>query len=311
MVDTTPGALDELTAFLAVVEAGGYRRAAARAGVGASTLSKRVKALEQRLGVQLLRRDSRKVELTQAGQLLVADAGDLPRRAHEAFDRVRSFARRPRGRLDVVMPTYFASSGFHRRVVPRFLRRHPEVELRLRIVTDPLDELGERPDVLVAARPPHRRFPDTSLVGWRILHYGAALYASPSYLDAHGRPSHPGELVAHNCLSYPDREWVFRTAEGEPVVVSTEGTLTTNSNAVLWAATLEGLGVARSFPTFFEEALAEGEVEEVLPGWSAALAVYVFHPSERFVPERTRAFVDALRAHFETHPTPSRVRESR
>ena len=293
--------LDDVVAFVEVVARGGFGAAAQRLGLSTSVVSKRVSALEERLAVQLLVRTTRKLALTDAGKHFYEEVRHLPRLVAEAEARLQQAVEEPRGRLRVLMPTYFASAGVQHGVIPAFLEAHRDVRLDVEIVSDPIAHLAEDFDVFVAGKLPHERFPDTSMLVRHLFRFHGELYASPKYLEARGTPTHPRELADHDCLSYPSRDWSFVDPEsGEPFVVSTKGSLTTNSNAVLWAATMRGLGIAHSFPYFFDTELERGQVVRVLEDWTRGsyVDVHVLQPPTRFVPPATRAFIDALTAHF-------------
>ena len=158
------GTFEEIEAFARVVESGSFAAAASALGLSASVVTRRVQALEARLAVQLLQRTTRRVALTEAGQLFHDRVARIPALLGEATEAVRDLGTGVAGQLRVIMPSSFASSGFHHQVIPRFLREHPAVHLTLRVVTDPLAHLREDFDLLVAARGPGLRFPDTSHV---------------------------------------------------------------------------------------------------------------------------------------------------
>lgn len=295
------GTLDEIEAFARVVADGSFTAAAASLGVSASVVTRRVQSLEAKLAVQLLRRSTRRVSLTDAGRLFHDRVASIPSRLAEAAEAVREAGAGVAGQLRVIMPSFFASSGFHHEVIPRFLAEHPAVHLTLTVVADPLAHLDEDFDLLVAARAPGRRLPDTSLVRRRLLRFRRAVFAAPSYLARAGTPRVLSELTEHNCLSYPDRRWPFVEPEGRAVVeVHTRGTLTTNSNAMLYAGVVGGIGIAYTTPYFFGEDEASGRVVRVLDRFTehASEEIHVFHPAGRFRPKRAKAFADALVSHF-------------
>jgi DNA-binding transcriptional LysR family regulator len=299
------GDLEEIEAFVAVVSASSFAGAATALGLSPSVVTRRVQALEARLAAQLLQRTTRRVTLTEAGQLFHERVAAIPARLAEAAEAVREAGKGVAGQLRVVMPSFFASSGFHHEVIPRFLAAHPEVHLTLEVVADPLAHLREDFDLLVAARAPGQRFPDTSLVRRRLLRFRRAVFASPAYLARHGTPARPAELTAHNCLSYPDRAWHFVDPDTRaPLTVRTRGTLTTNSNAMLFASVVGGIGIAYTTPYFFEAEEADGRVVRVLERYAkeAAQEIHLFHPEGRYRPRRTRAFADALAQHFRRLP---------
>ena len=212
------GTLEEIEAFVAVVTHGSFSAAAGALEVSAPVITRRVQALEARLATQLLRRTTRRVALTDAGRAFHERVGGIPARVAEAEEVAREASARSEGQLRVIMPTFFASSGFHHALIPRFLAQHPAVHLTLLIVPEPLDHLREDFDLLVAARAPGQRLPDTSLVRRRLLRFREALFATPAYLARHGEPRHPDDLASHNCLSYPERAWRFADPESRALV---------------------------------------------------------------------------------------------
>ncbi len=295
------GTFEEIEAFARVVEGGSFAAAAAALGVSASVVTRRVQALEARLAVQLLQRTTRSLALTEAGRLFHDRVARIPTLLSEATEAVRDMGTDVSGQLRVIMPSSFASSGFHHQVIPRFLREHPAVHLTLRAVADPLTHLREDFDLLVAARGPGLRFPDTSHVRRRLVKFRSAVFASPAYVARHGAPRTPADLAGHNCLSYPDRRWHFvDPLPRAPLAVLTRGTLTTNSNAMLYAGVLGGIGIAYTTPYFFEADEADGRVVRVLARYTehAEQEIHLFHPAGRFRPKRVRAFADALAIHF-------------
>ncbi len=294
--------LDEIAVFVEVVDRGSFRAAAQRLDLSPSAVSKRISALEQRLQVQLLQRTTRRLSLTQAGELLYEQVHTIPGDLAAAEERLREAEGRVAGSLRVVMPSYFESDLLYERVIPDYLAQYPAVSLTLTVVDDPVARLRESFDLLVAGKLPHQQFPDSTAVGRSLLNLGGALFATQDYLDRHGRPEHPRGLADHNCLSYLNPQWHFTEPDGTPFVHHAEGNLRTNSNRLLRAATLAGHGIAYSFPIFFAEDLREGRVVRLLDAYTAEsfVALYVFYPAARFVPQRTRTFVDTLLRHLST-----------
>ena len=291
---------DDLSVFVMVVQRGSMARAAEALSLSAPVVTKRIQALETRLGASLLTRSTRRLAPTALGQQLYDEVLEPLRRIADAEERTRNSRERVEGQLRVIMPTYFASSGFHHRVIPAYLAAHPAVHLTLTIASDPRAHLDEDFDLLVAGKLPHEQFPESRRVRRKLLEFRGAVYATPGYLAEHGVPKHPTELSRHNCLSYMHRDWYFEASDRTPIVVPTRGTLTTNSNAMLYAGTMNGLGLAYSFPYFFEQELQAGRVVEVLADFTkrSFIDIEVFFPATRHLPKRTRAFLDMLVEHF-------------
>ncbi|MDP3278672.1 MAG: LysR family transcriptional regulator [Deltaproteobacteria bacterium] len=299
------GQLEEHLALITLVERGSFAAAAKALDLAPSQITKRIQALEQRLSVQLVHRTTRKVTLTEAGRLLYESVREVAALVSEAEERARSVASKAHGRMKVILPSFFASSGFHHEVIPAYLEAYPDVHLEIDIVGESLDHLGDAFDLLVAGRAPHERFPDTACVHRKLLAFRGAIIATPTYLARSPPLAHPADLLAHNCLSYPRRRWHFVDPQThEPVDVETRGTLTSNSNAMLYAGVMRHLGVAWSVPYFFDREIADGRVVTVLDRWvsRAALDMHIFYPPARFVPRRTRAFIEALSHYFDGDP---------
>lgn len=295
------GSLEEIEAFVAIVAHGSFAAAAAALGVSAPVVTRRVQSLEARLATQLLRRTTRRVALTDAGRAYHERVSAIPTQVAEAEELAREASARSEGQLRVIMPTFFASSGFHHELIPRFLAQHPGVHLTLRIVPEPLDHLREDFDLLVAARGSEQRLPETSLVRRRLLRFRESLFASPGYLARHGEPRRPEDLASHNCLSYPNREWRFVDPETRHAVTAkVRGTLTSNSNAMLFTGVINGVGIAYMAPYFFGDEEAEGRVRRVMERFTrhASREILLFHPAQRFRPRRARDFTEALVAQF-------------
>ena len=288
--------LDDIAVFVEIVDQGSLRAAAKRLGLSPSAVSKRLSALEARLELQLLQRTTRRLNLTQAGELLYEEVRNIPGALTAAEERLREASGRVQGVLRVVMPTWFESAVLYDRVVPAYLAAHPDVRLDLVLAADPLTQLHDRFDLLVAGRLPHQRFPDSAAVSRRLLRMRGALFASPAYLDRHGWPEHPDGLKDHNCLGYPNPLWHFTPPGEAPVVHRAQGNLRTNSHQLLRSATVAGLGITYSFPAFFQEDLQAGRVVRLLDRCTASsfIEVHGFYPPARYRPLRTRAFVDAL-----------------
>ncbi len=294
------GTLDDVATFTEVVRRGSFKDAAQVLGVSRAAVTKRIQGLEARLEVQLIHRTTRSLRLTDAGQAFFDNVADVPERVEAAIEQAREVSSEPRGRLRVAMPNYFSGAGLQYEAVPAYIAAHPDVVLEIEIMRDPSEHFDAGFDVVVAGKRPHRRFEDTSMRGRQLLRFPVGLFAAPSYLERHGRPSHPAELRAFDCISYTARDWYFETPDGEPIVVHTRGPLTSNSNALIWAATMKGLGIAYAFPIFFDTEVEAGEVETLLEDFTehAYVDLYVFHPAARYVPRRTRAFIDLLVEHF-------------
>ncbi|MDH5822661.1 LysR family transcriptional regulator [Luteimonas sp. RD2P54] len=293
--------LPGLLAFVRVAELGSFVRAADALGLSKAAVSKQVSALERRLGARLLHRTTRRLSLTEAGQLYLQHAQSAFAEARAAEDAVAGSQREPQGRLRVTVPMTFGL--LH--VAPHaaaFLARHPAVSLDLQFDDRQLDPVQAGFDLAIRVG----RLLDSSLVARRIARSRVLLCAAPAYLERAGRPLRPDELGGHDCLHFSlaasGRTWEFERA-GETVRVALGARLDANSSLALKAAAIAGAGIAR-IPAFaVADALAGGELERVLPEWSLpGLDVHAVMPARRQVPAKTRAFVDFMAEAWRASP---------
>lgn len=293
---------DDLLAFVTVVETGSFTAAADRLGVAKSAVSRRVSDLEDRLGVQLLRRTTRRLNLTDTGRAFHEHASRILADLDEAESAVLQQHGELRGTLKVALPLSF---GIRHMCAPiaEFSRRHPRVEFDLDLNDRRIDLLQEGVDVAVRIG----RLRDSSLIARRLFDARSVVCASQSYLDRHGVPETPEDLGRHRCLLYsniPDpTRWVCSDRSGTRHEVRVTGALTASSGDFLLAAAIQGLGIAVE-PTFNAgEAISRGELVPLLTDYewpvSPAWAVY---PPTRHLSYRVRAFIDYLADCFSGTP---------
>lgn len=293
--------LDAIASFIKVVELASFTGAAQALGVSRTVVSDRVMALEARLGVKLLHRTTRRVSLTEAGVAYLDRARQGLAVLEEAEAEAAQLTARPRGVLRVNAPVTF---GF-RHVAPAvasYLAANPELGVELTLTDRMVNLLEEQVDVVVRVG----RLVDSSLVARRLAPCRIVVCAAPSYLAARGMPLHPAELARHDCLSYAYAAegdlWRFER-DGQQEAVRVRGRVWSNNGDALYHAALEGLGILLN-PTFIiGDALRDGRLVPVLPGWEApALSVNAVYPPNRFLPAKTRGFIDHLAARFGPAP---------
>jgi len=283
-----------------LAQQGSYTAAAARLGVSKAAMSQHMADLERIAGVALVRRTTRSVQLTEAGQRLVDDTRAPFEQIAQTFAQVRDLAGAPRGRLRVTAPVAFA----RQQLVPRladFLREYPEVRLELDM-SDRLSSMATEGFDLAIRHT--AAAPDTH-VAWTLCATRSVLAASRSYLRRNGTPAAPEDLVAHNCLHYPRAHdlpvWTFERipTAAERMSVPVSGSFSANNSEALRDAALTGLGIAL-LPDFSAQAsLRAGKLVQVLPQWKPVGAfadqLYAIRPYSPHVPRAVTAFVTYLR----------------
>ncbi len=286
----------DVEAFLTVAQSGGFTSAGELLQTSKSVVSRRVKRLEASLGVQLLVRTTRTVELTDEGRLLYEHLGDLKARVATAEKLIQARRESPQGRLRVLLPSYMGGSEITDVLIPAFSAAHPGVTLDVRLSAQGPLTAPRSFDVAIMTRPRHRRLADSRLRERRLGHLPSALYAAPAYLEKHGTPRRPSDLVTHQCLSYPSPIWRFSDSHKTESEVQVRPVLSSGSNHVLKAATVAGRGVIYSFPTVFRPEIERGDVVQIMAPYTATagLDLRVVLPDSEYQPLRTTLFLSAL-----------------
>jgi DNA-binding transcriptional LysR family regulator len=292
--------LTALNAFLAVARAKGFREGARASGSSASGLSEAVTRLETQLGIRLLHRTTRSVVPTEAGLRLLERLEPALHEVQAALDVVNGFRNRPVGTLRLNVPVSAARLVLPS-IVPPFLAAYPDI--RLEVIAD-----DSFVDVLAAGCDAGVRY-DERLeqdmiavpIGPRVQRFATA--ASPRYLDQHGRPHHPRDLLQHACLrgrftSGAMTPWEYECA-GEIVRVDPSGPLVLQVGAatdLMVDAAVAGTGMVYLFEDWLRPHLDSGALEPVLePWWQPFSGPFLYYPGRRFVPAPLRAFVDFIK----------------
>ncbi len=292
--------LRDLNAFVAVARARGFRDGARASGSSASGLSEAVRRLEAQIGVRLLHRTTRSVVPTEAGQRLLERLGPALHEVEAALEVVNGLRDRPAGTLRLNVPVSAARLVLPA-IVPPFLAAYPEIRLEVMADDDFVDVLAAGCDAGI--RYDERLEQDMIAVpiGPRVQRFATA--ASPAYLDRHGRPQHPRNLLGHACLrgrftSGATTPWDFE-CDGEVVRVDPSGPLlvqvgTATDLAV--EAAIAGTGILYLFEGWLRPHLDSGALEPVLePWWQSFSGPFLYYPGRRLLPAPLRAFVDFIK----------------
>jgi len=293
MFEKPAASLDDLLLFTAVARLKSFSRAAAELGLPVPTLSRRIAALEKTLDAQLLRRTTRRVDTTDAGNLLLARSEAPLRSLTEAFDCLGEESRRARGRLRITMPADFAQSWLDAPIAA-FAARHPEIRLELDLTGRVVNLVEEGFDLAIRAGedvPP-------GLTARLLTRMPTALYASPGYLAALPALGHPRELTAVNALVLParrsDQEWVLSHGRERATLVP-RGNLVVNDMTALIQLVAAGAGVALLPEPIARREIDAGRLLRVLRGWQGSpVSIHTVYASRR-MPLRLRLFLDHLR----------------
>ena len=295
--------LGDLTAFVSVARAGGFREAARQSGggSGASSLSEAVSRLEARLGVRLLNRTTRSMAPTEAGARLLDRLEPALGEVAAALDVVNSFRDRPAGTLRLNVPVSAARLVLPR-IVPPFLAAYPDIRLEVIAEDSFVDMLAAGCDAGIRYDERLEQDMIALPIGPRVQRFATA--ASPAYLDRCGRPDHPRALLGHACLrgrfaSGAITAWEFECG-GEVVTVDPTGPLIVRVGAatdLAVEAAVAGSGVIHLFEDWLRPHLDSGALEPVLePWWQRFSGPFLYYPGRRYLPAPLRAFVDFVRS---------------
>ncbi len=286
--------LKQIESFVAVATKGSLTAAAQAEGVAPAVIGRRIDGLEERLGVKLLLRTTRRITLTHEGSAFLEDAQRLLVDLANAEASVSAGGVKASGHLRITAP-----AGFGRRhvapLVPRFLAQHPEVSLSLNLSDRVVDIVNEGFDCAVRVGD----LPDSSLVSLRLADNRRRCVAAPQYLRRAGIPNHPSELQRHECLTLSSeasqtRGWAFMV-DGELLHLRPSGRLDCSDGQVLHQWCLAGLGLAWRSTWEVEAELARGTLVSVLDEFAAPPnGIYAVFPQRRHLALRVRLWIDFL-----------------
>jgi DNA-binding transcriptional LysR family regulator len=288
--------LTSLTAFVRVVDSGGFSAAGRHLNMSTTMVSNHVQSLEDRLGARLLNRTTRKVSLTEIGKAYYDRCTQILADIEQADDVAGAMQSTPRGTLRVYTATHIIP--FISPVVGEFLAAYPDVKVDLTMGERVIDILDEGFDIAVRLTPP----PDSSLIVRSLATWRHVLCCSPSYLEKHPRPRQLSELAQHNCVRhalYPFEDgWHFADRKGAPAVVRISGNLLTNSGETLRLAALEGVGISLAAGFLVHDDLESGRLIRLLPEYRPVeMSMNAVYPHRHHLSAKVRTFIDLLAHH--------------
>ena len=286
--------LPYLETFAAVVEKGSFTAAAEALGISKPVVSKQVSRLEQHLGVQLLHRTTRRLHLTEAGEIFARYSQQIVADAKEAEQSVLPLQSEPRGTLRITAPGSLAVSMLPEALLG-FQQRFPKVELDVRISGRFVDLVEEGIDVALRVG----ELKDSSMIARRLMECRFHVFASPEYWKQNGIPGHPDDLQGHNCLIYsqsPNADtWVFSDKNGEDISVKIKGNLRSDAEKLLLVAALNSQGVLIGPTYMVARHISKNRLKEVLEDYyRPTTGLFAIYPHSKLVSSKVRAFIDYL-----------------
>ena len=290
--------LKQIESFVSVAAKGTLTAAAHTEGVAPAVVGRRIDALEERLGVKLLLRTTRRITLTHEGSAFLEDCQRLLADMANAEASVSAGGVKASGYLRITVP-----AGFGRRhvapLVPGFLARHPDVKLSLNLSDRVVDIVNEGFDCAVRVGD----MPDSSLVSVRLADNRRLCVAAPAYLKRAGLPQTPAELARHECLTLSSdasqtRGWAF-TVDGAVTHLRPSGRIDCSDGQVLHAWCRQAMGIAWRSTWEVEGDIAAGTLVPVLEAFAAPPnGIYAVFPQRKHLPLRVRLWIDFLKHHY-------------
>ncbi|MEZ2224467.1 LysR substrate-binding domain-containing protein [Rhizobium sp. RCC_161_2] len=283
--------LNDMALFVEVAKAKSFRRAAVAAGVPNSTLSRRISELEKAIGLRLLHRTTRKLELTEAGQLYYARSKRIVDEARLVHEQLGEMLEHPGGLLRVSLPVDFATL-YLAPIIVDFARHYPGITFEFDLTPRRVDLVTEPFDVAIRMG----ALEDSGLIARLIGKHSRYLYASPAYVETSGEPMTPGELAKHACICVPrSLTWTLQRGT-ETVEVDVNGRFTLNSVGMMSALAVNHQGIALVPEKIVATDLAAGRLQRVLPDWQGS-SVSIYAVTEtRLIPAKTQRFIEFLSA---------------
>lgn len=291
--------LGSIALFCQVARLGSFTAAAVASGLTQPAVSRAIARLEARLGVRLLLRSTRQIRLTEAGAQYYRQCSEVLALLDSAERELAGSVATPGGHIRLSAPTPLGQ-WWLLPLLPAFRARYPDITLEVQLSNHNVDLIADQFDLAIRGRTP----PDSRLVARPLLQAGLVVCAAPAYLQARGVPQHPDELAGHDCLQFrlPSSgqpvPWRFRQ-QGVEVSVATGGGLTV-SDDLLGCVTLarHGGGLLQTYRFIVAEALARGELQEVLSAYGGCSRPFsLLYPAGGTLPPRLRLLVDFLLAH--------------
>jgi DNA-binding transcriptional LysR family regulator len=295
--------LTEMMTFAKVVETRSFSAAALALATSKSLVSKQINSLESALGVRLLNRTTRRMSLTEIGTAYYEHCARIAQEIDAAAETVTQLQVEPRGVLKVTTPVVFASL-YMAPLLQTFLTRYDQVEVELNASDRVIDMVEEGYDVAIRITD----HPSPAMIARPIAPLRWVTCAAPAYLERHGTPRTPQDLLNHECLTYqgpsaPRSGWRYRVGNKEVTLPVTGKCRVNNSEALLHLA-LDGMGIVL-FPTYIAGPyLRDGRLKQLLPDSvpNPDMGLYVTYMPNRYMQPKVRAFIDHLMAHFGPAP---------
>ncbi len=289
--------LRRMVIFFHVVEAQSFSGAARQLGIARSAVSRHITLLEKSIGVRLLNRTTRRLNLTEAGETYFQSCARIVAEAEAATHRIGQLQEEPRGTLKIAAPISLGNR-FITPLVRAFMRRYTALNIELLLDDEMVDMVGESIDVSIRVGWLH----DSNLIARKLGDWPRFLCASPGYLEHHGRPESPTQLTDHEWLIFTRLpspfHWTF-TKNKRQERVQVKGRLRSNNADAIRSSLLAGAGITAQAAFLVDDDIKAGRLERLLPEWDCgSVGMYAVYQDRRYQQTRVRLFIDFVSEEF-------------
>jgi len=289
--------LDDMALFVEVVKANSFSKAADNLDMPKSTLSVRINKLEEAIGLKLLNRTTRKIEVTEAGQLYYEKAVNIIEEAYLAHIQLTEMIENPQGVVKVLLPADFAIHIITP-MLAEFSEHYPHIQLEFDVTPRKVELVGEHFDVALCDERPQ----DSTLVTHRLKTCTKGMYASIRYLQQYGEPKNLSDLTRHECIRFNtdfNHEW-HMIKDKEEHTISVVGKYHSNSMGMSLHMTTQGLGIAILPEIIAKPTVEGGQIKRILPEWHTTEMNLYAVTATRILPRKTQVFLEFLKETFKT-----------
>jgi DNA-binding transcriptional LysR family regulator len=282
--------LNDMALFVEVGKVMSFRQAAENLNIPSSTLSRRISHLEEGIGLRLLHRTTRKVELTEAGQIYFERCKRIVGEARLAHEQLGEMLLNPSGTLRISLPVDFGTI-FLTPLLTEFAELYPGINFEIDLTPRLVDLVAQNIDVAIRMGNP----PDSNLIAHKLMQFRAQLYASPKYLEKYGYLQHPDDLIHHECLSFPNNTLWRLYKNDESVEVRIGGRFMLNNVGMMRKLSILGQGIFFTPYEVVQEDINNGSLIPLLPEWRGDILPVYALTETRLLPAKVRVFIDFLR----------------
>lgn len=280
--------------FVEVASAGGFRAAANKLDMPNSTLSRRIAELEKELGLRLLNRTTRKVELTEAGQLYFDRCKKIIEEAKLAQEELAGLLTQPTGLIRASVPVDFTIL-YLSDIIAQFLKTYPGLSLDLDVTPRQSDLITEPVDLAIRIGHPKEQH----LIARQLGHTQLALYASPQFIKTFGEPNSPQDLIRFNCLRISKQALKLVHQKTQQIeIINTTSSVVANNIGLLRKLAIEGVGIVALSTELIKEEIKTGQLVRILKDWQPPLVPFYALTETRLIPAKVRVFIDFLIMHL-------------